>query len=426
MAGVRDSLGGRHIRRVSFSESARAELAHVAAPVVITGALTSWPATHWTPSFLAAEFGGARVRARFHTAQANAVEPETEGLELELTLREFCAWLDSGACSTVPALAGLPHGCSGYVSYHRVPDVFGLNPRVLGAFCWRALGLDVEAEAGTFWLGSCGAHTPLHQDAYGANCVAQLYGTKRWVLFPPSASPALRPTRVPYEESSVFSAATQAEQLAAPGRLELDLCAGELLVVPKHWWHSVVTVSQSSVSVNQWLALPDDRTDRAREALVRLVACALLPLAPWPGAGATGGAPEGCAGANGSEGVCSPADQLWEGEGEGAAQAGSGAPWLNPGEEAWPASDALAALAAALDEDEGGAGDSPAGAAIGSTSHAAPAASSGGCSSAADAGELARDMADVVNALCTGPALDAALMALHEARARRRRRQLAS
>ena len=43
------------------------------------------------------------------------------------------------------------------------------------------------------------------QDSYGCNLVCQVAGSKQWTLFPPSASPHLSPTRVPYEESSVYS-----------------------------------------------------------------------------------------------------------------------------------------------------------------------------------------------------------------------------
>lgn len=54
----------------------------------------------------------------------------------------------------------------------------------------------------SFWLGSNGAHTPCHYDSHGCNIVVQIYGRKSWLLFPPEAP--LNPTRVPYEETSVY------------------------------------------------------------------------------------------------------------------------------------------------------------------------------------------------------------------------------
>ena len=43
------------------------------------------------------------------------------------------------------------------------------------------------------------------------SCVMQVFGSKEWLLFPPEAAHKLRPSRVPYEESSVYSSCTQSE-----------------------------------------------------------------------------------------------------------------------------------------------------------------------------------------------------------------------
>ena len=44
---------------------------------------------------------------------------------------------------------------------------------------------------------------------------------------------------------------------------------GDVLFVPRHWWHQVTTVSPWSLSVNTWLPHPHDNTARLAEALVR-------------------------------------------------------------------------------------------------------------------------------------------------------------
>ena len=89
--------------------------------------------------------------------------------------------------------------------------------------------------------------------------VAQLYGRKQWTLHPPGSS-AMQPSRVPYEESSVFSeepgklgggAAAEGGAGAAEGEgkgaLRVVLNPGEVLLVPRHWWHRVETLSPSSL-----------------------------------------------------------------------------------------------------------------------------------------------------------------------------------
>ena len=47
------------------------------------------------------------------------------------------------------------------------------------------------------------------------------------------------------------------------GGLQVDLQPGEVLFVPKHWWHHVTTLSRSALSVNTWL---DDAGDDAVDA----------------------------------------------------------------------------------------------------------------------------------------------------------------
>ena len=91
-----------------------------------------------------------------------------------------------------------------------------------------ASGADSHAADGsrsTLWLGSEGAGTPAHYDAYGVNFVAQCAGAKRWRLSPPpgcererggDAAWPLRPTRVPYEESSVFARSDDSGRSSCP------------------------------------------------------------------------------------------------------------------------------------------------------------------------------------------------------------------
>lgn len=79
------------------------------------------------------------------------------------------------------------------------------DEKVLAAVDWCKFGYpNRNGSDSTIWIGSEGSFTPCHQDTYGSNLVAQIDGVKRWYLFPPSDAEMLRPTRIPYEESSVF------------------------------------------------------------------------------------------------------------------------------------------------------------------------------------------------------------------------------
>ena len=133
----------------------------------------------------------------------------------------------------------------------------------------------------TLWLSSQGAHTPLHYDTYGCNLVVQLSGRKRWRLWPPSSQSdsALLPpqkspisqactapqhlklscSRIPYEESSIYSTydprSNDPQNYIAPS-YDFMIEEGDILFIPKHYWHFVETDSELSLSINLWLPVP--------------------------------------------------------------------------------------------------------------------------------------------------------------------------
>lgn len=95
---------------------------------------------------------------------------------------------------------------------------------------------------------------------------------KRWHLFPPSQSDALYQTRMPYEESSIFSPINIAKpdltrfpefRTATPYVVTLD--PGDVLFVPLHWWHFVETI-ETSISVNSWIEMV--RMDKKNDSIV--------------------------------------------------------------------------------------------------------------------------------------------------------------
>ena len=105
-----------------------------------------------------------------------------------------------------------------------------------------------------------------------------IFFRKEWILFPPEVAKSLRPVRVPYEESTVYSSinffapSIEEEKLLKkiPGAKLVVLEPGEVLLVPKGWWHYVESLDLS-VSVNVWLPLKTDSKARLKEALVKLV-----------------------------------------------------------------------------------------------------------------------------------------------------------
>uniref|UniRef100_T1JG22 JmjC domain-containing protein n=1 Tax=Strigamia maritima TaxID=126957 RepID=T1JG22_STRMM len=106
---------------------------------------------------------------------------------------------------------------------------------------------------------------------------------KRWILFPPNQSDHLRPTRIPYEESSVFSKLNVGNpQLNAYPDFQnttpyvICLQPGDVLFVPRHWWHYVESLD-TAVSVNTWIEMNEDDDSRLQEAISRLIITSLAP-----------------------------------------------------------------------------------------------------------------------------------------------------
>ena len=204
--------------------------------------------------------------ALFHDGPAEGIIWETDCARVPTSLFDFATWVLAHRTGTGATRWG-------YFSYQRVADVFAAAPQdIIAMLPWSTLPQVSPAAArdAVFWFGTGGSATQGHYDTYGTNSVVQLSGTKRWLLFPPGT--ALAPSRVPYEESSVFSGLTTAEAVAAAARcgvsaVEAVLAPGDVLFVPRHWWHFVASL-EDSVAVNVWQPHPADVTERLSEAVV--------------------------------------------------------------------------------------------------------------------------------------------------------------
>ncbi|XP_050434462.1 HSPB1-associated protein 1 isoform X2 [Adelges cooleyi] len=153
-----------------------------------------------------------------------------------------------------------------------------VDSKMFKSISWKKFGYEnLNEKDSTLWIGSTGAHTPCHQDLYGINLVAQIYGKKRWILMPPEMGKYLKPTRVPYEESSCYSKIN----FSCPDNLKsiseyckcisIVLSPGDVLYVPHKWWHYVENVSPA-ISINSWIPVPKyDNLSRLNESIIRFL-----------------------------------------------------------------------------------------------------------------------------------------------------------
>ena len=243
-------------------------------PVIIRGALARWPCMDWGEKGWLEVLGDREIEVRFGDVNPRYKHPTWERCTEVKRVNASKLLLSSERTELVG------NDKWAYWDYKYLAQILPHEQMV--SFPWADLGFpDRDGEDSTLWIGTKGANTPCHQDAYGTNLVAQLIGRKTWTLFPPSDSAFLNASRIPYEESSIYShinfenleknSESTLENLSRATPYIVTLQPGEVLYVPRHWWHFVVN-EEFSISVNTWLPHPSDSKARLEEALVRVQA----------------------------------------------------------------------------------------------------------------------------------------------------------
>lgn len=230
---------------------ARDHLAGEGVPVIVTDAVTRWPAAQrWTFEHLRATYGsdiavaplGLSARVGKATNIATYIDHITTGAPLP------GFWVDpvSGAPTAPPADGGTsPAYLLGWHAFERHPELFAdlTEPAFVDDWTWALdAGVRQQLRAATgcsYWsvyLGPDGSLSPLHQDFGHTHAyLAMIAGSKRALLFPPSESHriydgAVDPEGPELERHPAFADATGYECVLGPG---------ELLFMPADWWHHV-------------------------------------------------------------------------------------------------------------------------------------------------------------------------------------------
>uniref|UniRef100_A0A9R1SEK6 Hspb associated protein 1 n=2 Tax=Cyprinus carpio TaxID=7962 RepID=A0A9R1SEK6_CYPCA len=245
-------------------EEARRIVQFLQTPAVFLNMTTDWPALHWTVEHLSACLT-ERLRFRIGKRTENMAPLfETECSYIEATINEFLSWTACEDKSLVGPFSD--YHCKefwAYADYKYIAQLFQDKPAMFQDVVWSDFGFPGrDGRDSTLWIGTQGANTPCHLDSYGCNLVFQIQGRKRWHLFPPDDTHCLYPTRIPYEESSVFSRVSvvhpDLKKFPAFRRARVHtvtLQPGQVLFVPRHWWHYVESVDPVTVSVNSWIEM---------------------------------------------------------------------------------------------------------------------------------------------------------------------------
>ena len=113
------------------------------------------------------------------------------------------------------------------------------------------LNLTSRSATTGLWFGSNGTDSGLHWDT-DSNFLAQIYGRKKAVLFPPSCSKYLYPYRDQIRWTPFNAFAPDFEQFpkaryATPHIADLN--PGEAIHIPRGWWHQFIS-NEVAISIN--------------------------------------------------------------------------------------------------------------------------------------------------------------------------------
>ncbi|XP_068102313.1 HSPB1-associated protein 1 isoform X2 [Hyperolius riggenbachi] len=272
------------------AQKAREIVLNLNRPAVFLGMANDWPASRWNVPHLCDLLQDKSLRFRIGRREMST-EPqfETQCDYIDGTIGQFRAWVSGGPpedCGPFSPFSRAEFWA--YADYKYLALLFEDEPQILQDVLWEDFGFPGRGgQESTLWVGSRGANTPCHIDSYGCNLVLQVEGRKRWRLFPPEDTPHLYPTRIPYEESSIFSKV----HVLNPDRKRypsfcrarphvVTLHPGQVLLVPRHWWHYVESIDDVTVSINSWMELDSDDEARVEEAITRMVVCAFKSADP--------------------------------------------------------------------------------------------------------------------------------------------------
>lgn len=208
-------------------------------PVLITGALAEWPALRrWSFEHVGTAIGDRTIHPVIARNGRWSVDLR-EGMRTEeMDFATYRAEMESGEVR----------------HYLRLPlegefDDLLADEYETPVYCRKRIFMKKN-----LWVGSAGVSSGLHYDMMH-NVVGQIVGRRRAVLFAPEEGSNLyayplrslswhhSPVRVEDPDLDRYPNFTKAR------RMEVEIEAGELLFIPKGWWHHFATV-ENAIAIN--------------------------------------------------------------------------------------------------------------------------------------------------------------------------------
>jgi len=217
-------------------------------PVVLEGVASAWAATtKWTPQFLADSYG-------------DVVVPFAEGKDWKVSdLPDYSVNAEFGQVSLAELLNGLDRGSGKYLRFY---PILQRHPELLEdvqlSTIWEYGALNEQSKKwlnARVYIGGENTSTAIHH-APITNLFIQIFGQKKWDLFPPQYSPFMYPvpSRTTYFGGKVDYRCPDDKKTPLfkyCDRYTTILQPGDILFVPPFWWHAVSNIT-STIAISFW------------------------------------------------------------------------------------------------------------------------------------------------------------------------------
>ncbi|KFA88625.1 cupin-like domain-containing protein [Archangium violaceum] len=209
-------------------------------PVIISGWMSEWPAmSKWSLGYFREAFGTREVNTM--------VDLPSEGTFFSRKLQPHARRQSLAAFVDLIESRERTRPC--YLNAVRVESMEGLASDVP----FPRFGPEQGSTKSLLWLGSEGTRLTFHFD-FMDNFLAQVMGEKRLLLASPEDSASMYPSFDNLSESMVDVEAPDPSawpRFAHARVLEGILRPGDMIFMPRVWWHEVRSLSPS-ISVNYW------------------------------------------------------------------------------------------------------------------------------------------------------------------------------
>ena len=226
----------------------QAASANYTRPLVVTDVVNQWPSQNLLrPETIKTMFGQVQVTVRESDDEFQYFWHN--GTKKEIPLGQYIDLISSSAQShqRPPYLGNLPFDHPGVAKYlqslkplFKFPNYFpGLRH---GEF--------------RLWMGGAGQRSTIHNDNYH-NLNAQIYGSKRFLLFAPEQSEnlyvrELNPTCWASPVDAEHLDAERYARFSEAEALEATLHHGDMLYIPIFWWHQAFA-RELSISISMFM-----------------------------------------------------------------------------------------------------------------------------------------------------------------------------